>query len=126
MIPECKKQKNRLKKIEEDTGWVFITDFSGNKTGSYRKTGKVVEVNIYIYTSNGYSLDGYEYNVIGNLPIDIRPDKLIAVPVFIRTLDGNFPTDVKAELKTNGTVSLFNWGNTKTIETASAIITYIC
>lgn len=63
--------------------------------------------------------------MIGDLPIDIRPDKLIAAPVFIKNIDGNFPTDVKVELKTNGTVSLFNWGGSKTIETASAIITYI-
>ncbi len=112
-----------VQELKEKTEW-FELSKNNITLAYYRKVGQNVEINLSLYSSAGYDLEGFKDNTLGTLPNEFRPEKEISVPVFVRTTAGAFPTHVRLIIKTTGVVSLFNWYSAITIETAKTYISY--
>lgn len=108
-------------KKEVETDWINL--ISGYNT-FYRKINRIVEINLNIYDSTGFSVEETVNKLLGTLPEGFRPSKDINIPVFSRTIGGVFTNPLRLIVKTTGEVNIYNWGTTLKFEVIQAYLTY--
>lgn len=108
-------------KKEVETDWINL--ISGYNT-FYRKINRIVEINLNIYDSAGFSVEETVNKLLGTLPEGFRPSKDINIPVFSRTIGGVFANPLRLIVKTTGEVNIYNWGTTLKFEVIQAYLTY--
>lgn len=108
-------------KKEVETDWINL--ISGYNT-FYRKINRIVEINLNIYDSAGFSVEETVNKLLGTLPEGFRPSKDINIPVFSRTIGGVFTNPLRLIVKTTGEVNIYNWGTTLKFEVIQAYLTY--
>lgn len=100
--------------VTNSTGWIqlYEEDDEGNKTevGSYRKTGKIVEVKIAIWSDSAdYNIPAYTQKILATLPEDCKPSVSITINPLIVPADRTQTYVVHVRVNTDGTISLQNW-----------------
>ena len=120
--------KNSVNALYTPNDWTLI-----DNNIYYKRVGNVITIirqarnNGGSYIQNEISLTGYDYtNITSSIPSAIRPNSRFAFPVFVHFTDNSFGTaSCYGEIQTDGKLSIYNWGNTKTANRIAFCFTYI-
>lgn len=107
-----------VNELQNPSEWITLsTDYQC----SYRKVGKVVELDFIAKTKTLEFGKTYQIGVINE---GFRPSKRIRTFVFNRSTSKAAPRNIYMEIIPAGAVILFNWDATDTFESLASSITY--
>lgn len=111
--------------VVED-GWKTINDSDGQALYKYRKTGKIVELQVAIWREKAdFNITAGGSVTIGTLPENCRPSINLSTPALIVNKDKSVPSLVDIRVMPDGSVVLRNWYNAVGCILVIGAITYV-
>ena len=109
-----------------EEGWKNINDSDGNTVAYYRKTGKIVEVRLGIWSdSANYIVPAYHKRVLGTLPEDCRPSFTLTINPLIVPTDRTQQPVIHFRVNTDGNLEIENWYTEVKCVYISGFISYV-
>ena len=110
--------------VEDD--WKTINDSDGQALYKYRKTGKIVELQVAIWREKAdFNITAGGSVTIGTLPENCRPSINLSTPALIVNKDKSVPSLVDIRVMPDGSVVLRNWYNAVGCILVIGAITYV-